>query len=70
MDAIELDRLLTAAELARRLGVPAKRIRHAIRSGDLPAVHVGSWWRVRASEAEKWLDRQRYRSASPRVPQP
>jgi excisionase family DNA binding protein len=61
MEQTRLDRLLTAAELAQRLGIPAKRIRQAIRSGDLPAVRIGEWWRVRASDAEKWLDRQRYR---------
>jgi hypothetical protein len=61
MDNTARDRLHTAAQLARILGVPAKRIRLAIRAGALPAFRIGGWWRVRQRDAEACLDRQRYR---------
>ena len=56
------DQLLTVAQLARALGVPARRIRTAIRTGALPAFRLGEWWRVRVCDAESWLERQRYRA--------
>lgn len=60
MEQNELDRLQTAAQVAQRLGVPPKRIRAAIRSGDIPAVRIGEWWRVRERDVAAWVDRQRW----------
>ena len=56
----DLSQLLTPSELARRLGLPVKRIRLAIRQGDLAAYSIGAWRRVRVRDAEEWLSRHRY----------
>jgi excisionase family DNA binding protein len=61
MTPADLDSLLTVRELAHRLRLPPKRIRRAIRAGELPAVLIGEWLRVRARDAEEWLARREYR---------
>ena len=60
-DQPESDRLLNVGALAARLGLPEKRIRHAIRSGELPAFQIGAWRRVRLGDARAWLEGQRFR---------
>src|SRR5262245_28563005 len=55
MESAKPDQLFTAAELARRLGLPVERIYRAIREGELPARRVGNWPCVRLSDANAWL---------------
>jgi excisionase family DNA binding protein len=63
----QLDQLVTVRELALRLGISPRRIRRAIRSGSLRAFRIGSWWRIRAEDADGWLESQRYRPAGERL---
>ena len=52
---------LTPNECARRYGVGARRIRSAIKRGDLPASTFGSsWFRIRPADIEAWFDRTRF----------
>lgn len=52
------DRLLTAAEVAERLGVPETWVYRAARSGKLPSVKLGHYVRFRWSDVEAWLERE------------
>ena len=53
--------VLTAAELARRLGMNRSTITRAIQSGRLPARRVGGNWLVNLGEALEALDEGRLR---------
>lgn len=49
------DRLLNAAEIAERLSVPEGWVRESTRSGAMPAVKLGRYWRYDAADVEAWL---------------
>ena len=56
---------ITVPELARRTGIGAKRLRRAIRDGDLVAYTFGTAWpRVSWAEFEKWMRGTRVRVTS------
>lgn len=55
----KLDRLLTASEIASRIGVPPKQVRRAIRRGELRAVRIGAWWRASEADAIEWINSKR-----------
>jgi excisionase family DNA binding protein len=50
------DRLLTAEELAERLGVPAKWPLAQARAGHLPHVKLGRYTRFDLGDVEAWLE--------------
>jgi excisionase family DNA binding protein len=50
------DRLLTAAELAELLAVPASWVRESTRSGVIPHLELGRYRRYRLADVETWLD--------------
>jgi excisionase family DNA binding protein len=53
---LEDDRLLTAKELARILGVDSTTIQNWVRTGQIPSVKLGTRTRrFRRSEVENWL---------------
>ena len=54
-------RLVPISEAASRVGLHPRRLRDAVRQGDLRAFAVGGWWRVRLEDVEDWLDNLRYR---------
>ena len=62
-DRQDADKLVTPNALATRWGIPPKRIRRAIRDGDLPAFRFGAWLRVRLGDAREWRERHRFRPA-------
>lgn len=47
--------LLTDKQAARLLGIHCKTIQRLCRSGQIPAHHIGRFWRLRASELDSWL---------------
>lgn len=54
--------LLTVPELERRTGIGAKRLRRAIRAGELPAYTAASTWpRIYWPEFLSWLRSTRVR---------
>jgi excisionase family DNA binding protein len=53
------DRLLTAAELAERLGFTAGTIVDWAEAGTIPAFKLGGRLRFRLSEVEVWLEHRR-----------
>jgi excisionase family DNA binding protein len=50
------DRLLTAAEVAERLSVPEGWVRESTRSGAMPAVKLGRYWRYDLAKVEAWIE--------------
>lgn len=51
----QLEPLLTAEEVAAILKVRKSRVYELVRSGALPAVHIGRQVRFRRSDLERWL---------------
>jgi excisionase family DNA binding protein len=50
------DRLLTAHEIAERLGVPESWVRESARSGAIPCVRLGRYVRFDRDDVEEWLN--------------
>jgi excisionase family DNA binding protein len=49
------DRLLTAREIADRLGVPVSWVRESTRRGAMPAVQLGRYWRYDLDDIAVWI---------------
>ncbi len=54
-----MDKLLSAREVAERLGVAYKTAYRLIRSGEVPAMRVGGVYRVSESDLERYLEESR-----------
>ncbi|MFD4422753.1 helix-turn-helix domain-containing protein [Agromyces sp. NPDC058484] len=56
----EIGRFLTVADAAELLAVDVATVDELIRSGELPAIRVGSSgpWRVERAQLEVWIDDQ------------
>lgn len=52
------DRLLTAAELARYIGMSQGTIRNKASAGEIPTVKLGFALRFRLSEIDAWIAEQ------------
>ena len=50
---------LTTGEVLGYLRITPRTIYRLIRSGELPAVRIGRQWRVRRTDLDAWLDRQK-----------
>lgn len=50
-------RFLTPEEVASLLRVPPGAVRRLLRRGELPAVRIGSAWRVEEEALERWVRR-------------
>jgi excisionase family DNA binding protein len=50
------DRLLNAAAIAERLGVPESWVRESARSGAMPCVRLGRYVRFDLEDVEKWIE--------------
>ena len=50
---------LTIDEVLGYLNVTSRTIYRLIRIGELPAVRVGRQWRIRRTDLDQWLNRQR-----------
>jgi excisionase family DNA binding protein len=59
--------LLSAAEVAERVGLSTKAVRRAIERGDLPASKLCGRIRVRAEDLDAWIDRNRIGASAPRT---
>jgi excisionase family DNA binding protein len=56
----EIGRFLTVADAAELLAVDVTTVDELIRSGELPAIRVGSSgpWRIERAQLEVWIDEQ------------
>jgi excisionase family DNA binding protein len=61
---IESVRLMTLAEAAELLHVSTRTVQRMIRAKNLPALKVGSQWRLRESQLRRWLLEHESRSAA------
>ncbi len=54
--------LVTVRQAARRLGVAERVLRHAVRSGDLPAYRLGQRTvRLKPTDLDDWIQNRRVR---------
>ena len=51
--------LWTTVDVVAYLNVTPRTIYRLIRTGELPAIRIGHQWRIRQSDLDEWLDRQR-----------
>lgn len=59
-----MDQFLTISEVADRLKLTAQTIYKMIKVGTLPAIRVGSQWRVSEKKINLWLHAQQGRRAN------
>jgi len=52
------ERLVTPDDVAEYLAVSPAWVQEQARSGDIPAIKLGRYWRFRMSEVEEWLTAQ------------
>lgn len=64
---MDRDNLLTTREVARYLHVVPITVYRMIDRGDLPAIKVGSRWRIRRQDLEDYLKRS---TSQPKEPKP
>lgn len=53
------NKLLTVKEVAEMLGMHEVTIRDKCREGEIPAIKMGKYWRVKEDDLNKWLENQR-----------
>jgi excisionase family DNA binding protein len=54
----QFEPLLSDEQAAQLLGLHAKTVQRLARTGALPAVRIGRYWRFRASALDGWIDLQ------------
>ena len=55
----DIDKLLTPDEVAQRLGITPNTVRIYLREGRIKALKVGKLWRVRESDLQKHIEKDR-----------
>lgn len=53
------DDLMTIKETAEFLGMHEVTVRDKCRSGEIPAIKMGRFWRIKRSELNAWLEKQK-----------
>ena len=48
--------LLDDGQAGKLLGLHPKTVQRMARRGELPAVHIGRYWRFRASALNRWVE--------------
>lgn len=57
MDALpQFEPLLSEVQAGELLGLHPKTVQRLARTGDIPAIRIGRYWRFRASELNDWLE--------------
>ncbi|MEW5784798.1 MAG: helix-turn-helix domain-containing protein [Bacillota bacterium] len=56
-----MSKFLTTAKVAEMFGITETTVREWLRSGELIGVKVGSTWRVKESDLDRYLEDQRVR---------
>lgn len=56
--SITFEPLLSDAQAGELLGIHPKTVQRLARTGKLPAVRVGRYWKFRASTLNQWIDKQ------------
>lgn len=53
----------TLPRVARAKGIGVRQLRRAVRAGELTVFGIGKWPRVRESDVDSWIERQRVQSS-------
>ena len=59
MDSNSRNDFLTLGQAETETGLPIKRIRVAVKTGQIPEYRFGAWRRVRRQDLEAWIDAHR-----------
>jgi len=51
----EFEPLIDADEVGKLLGLHPKTVQQMARSGRMPGIRVGKFWRFRKSQIDRWL---------------
>jgi excisionase family DNA binding protein len=54
--SLQFEPLLSDTQAGELLGLHPKTVQRLARAGDIPALHIGRYWRFRASELNEWLE--------------
>jgi excisionase family DNA binding protein len=54
--SVGFERLLSDTEAGELLGLHPKTVQRLARTGELPAIRIGRYWRFRASALDEWID--------------
>lgn len=52
---MEIEKLLTSADVAEILGIHPKVVERLAKRGEIPAFKLGRYWRYRAYELDAWI---------------
>ena len=61
---VEMDRLLTAAEVAALLSVPTSWVYRAAREGEIPSVTLGRYVRFVQADISRWIATRKTKGSS------
>jgi len=64
---LNFEPLLSDVEAGQLLGLHPKTIQKLARSGEIPAVHLGRYWRYRATSLNAWVELHSNRQSAPCV---
>ena len=53
---LQFEPLLSEVQAGELLGLHPKTVQRMSRSGEIPAIRIGRYWRFRASEINTWLE--------------
>lgn len=53
---LQFEPLLSDGQAGELLGLHAKTVQRMARTGEIPAIRIGRYWRFRASELNAWLE--------------
>ncbi len=51
----QFEPLLSDAEAGKLLGLHPKTVQRLARRGELPAIHIGRYWRFRVTALDQWI---------------
>jgi excisionase family DNA binding protein len=54
--SLQFEPLLSDTQAGELLGLHPKTVQRLARSGEIPAIRIGRYWRFRASELNEWLE--------------
>ena len=56
---LEMEELITLEELSRYLKISKPTLYKMVEKGKIPALKIGSQWRFKKAEINRWVEKQR-----------
>jgi len=63
-DEPQFEPLLSDLQVGKLLGLHSKTVQKMARSGQIPALRIGRYWRYRASVIDRWIELQSCRQSA------